>query len=78
MADARITHPIADNKLLIDDKEYFGLGIEKVIVGVETTDRDSNGNLRRESIINDSGLTEYRTAVEGQEIYCLRTQKHHP
>lgn len=86
-------HPIADNQLRIapkndnqtektqtDTKEYFGLGIAKIIVGVETQEIDpATGELRREIITNEnSGLNESRVAVESKEIYCLKTQKHHP
>ena len=78
MAETRITHPIADNKLLINEKEYFGLGITKVIIGVETTELGPDGEYRREIIRNERGLSEGRRAVEGQEVYNLSTQKHHP
>lgn len=86
-------HPIADNQLRIvpkndnqaektqtDTKEYFGLGIAKIIVGVETQEIDpATGDLRHEIITNEnSGLNESRVAVEAKEIYCLKTQKHHP
>ena len=70
-------HPIADNQIRINNKEYVGLGITKVMVGVETTDKE-NGELRTEIITNDRGLNERHIAVESQEIYHLKTQKHHP
>lgn len=74
MADNIITHPIADNKLLIGSKEYEGLGVSKIILGVETSDPN------RREIVQDpeTGLNYSRTAVEAQEIYCLKTQKHRP
>ena len=72
MAENIITHPIADNKLLIEEKEYIGLGVSKIIFGKE--------NLDRREILQDkeTGLNYSRTAVEAQEIYCLKTQKHRP
>lgn len=72
MPENIITHPIKDNKLIIDGKEYFGLGVEKIIVGVENPDR--------REILRDkaTGYNYSRTAVEAQEIYCLKTQRHHP
>ena len=72
MAENIITHPINDNKLLIENKEYTGLGVSKIIVGVENPDR-------REILQDkDTGLNYSRNAVEAQEIYCLKTQKHSP
>ena len=67
-----VHHEIQDNQLLIENKEYFGIGISKVIVGVE--------NPNRQEILQDpnTGLNYSRNAVEAQEVYNLRTQKHHP
>lgn len=67
-----VQHTIKDNQLRINNKEYVGLDIEKVIVGVENTER--------QEIVQDptSGLNYSRNAVEGQEVYKLSTQKHHP
>lgn len=52
-----VLHPIRDNQLMIDNKEFFGINISKVIVGVQN---DETGK------------------VDGQEIYNISTQKHHP
>lgn len=71
MTNKIVYHPIKDNSLRIENYEYTGLGLEKVIVGVENTDRT-------EIIVNNEGYNEARTAVEAQEIYCLKTQKHRP
>ena len=66
-----ILHQINDNQLLINDKEFFGLNISKVIVGVENPDRT-------ETLTDETTGTNYRRkAVEGQEIYNISTQKHH-
>ena len=72
MVDNIITHPIADNKLVIEGKEYTGLGVSKIIVGVENPDR--------REILQDkeTGLNYSRNAVEAEEVYCLKTQKHSP
>lgn len=71
------THPIADNQLRINNKEYIGLGINKVITGIETQDILQNGEKRTEIILNDQGLNERRIAIEEKEIYKLSSQKHH-
>lgn len=73
MATTKIVHhPIADNQLVIENKEYIGLGVERIIVGVENPNE-------REIIVNpNTGLNEARNRVEAQEIYCLKTQKHRP
>ena len=71
------THPIADNQLRINNKEYVGLGISKIVTGVETQDILQNGEKRTEIIINEQGLNERRIAIEEKEIYKLNTQKHH-
>ena len=82
MANERITHAIGDNKLLIkkdntsEVQEYFGLDVDKIIVGVETKELDENGNLKREIVQNSLGLNESRVAVEAQEIYNRKTRKH--
>ena len=72
MANNIVNHPIADNKLVIEGKEYTGFGATKIIVGVENPEK-------REIVTDkDSGLNYSRTAVEAQEVYCLKTQKHSP
>lgn len=72
MAENLITHPVVDNKLLINEKEYTGLGVSKIITGIE--------NPNRREILQDkeTSLNYSRTAVEAKEIYCLKTQKHSP
>jgi hypothetical protein len=78
MPDNIITHPIADNKLLIKDEktgkieEYTCFGATKIIVGVE--------NPERREILRDkeTGLHYSRNAVEAVEIYNLKTQRHRP
>jgi len=67
-----VLHPIRDNQLMINNKEFFGLNVSKVIVGVE--------NSERTELLTDpnTGLNYSRTAVEGQEIYNISSQKHHP
>lgn len=67
-----VQHTIKDNQLSINNKEYFGLNIDRIITGVENTDR--------QEILKDTttGLNYSRNAVEGQEIYKLSSQKHHP
>jgi hypothetical protein len=65
-----VTHKIADNQLIIENNEYIGLDIDKIIVGVENPNE-------REIIVNQqTGLNEARNRVEAQEIYCLKTKKH--
>lgn len=71
MASKIVYHPIKDNSLIIENKEYIGLGVAKIVVGVENPERT-------EIIVNEDGYNEARTAVEAQEIYCLKTQKHRP
>jgi hypothetical protein len=72
MATKIVTHPIADNQLRIENKEYIGLDVAKIIVGVENPNE-------REIILNpQTGFNEARNRVEAQEIYCLKTQKHRP
>ena len=71
MATKIVTHPIKDNSLIIENKEYTGLGVAKIVVGVENVNRT-------EIIVNNDGYNEARNAVEAQEIYCLKTQKHRP
>ena len=67
-----VTHPIADNQLRIENHEYIGLDVAKIIVGVENPNE-------REIILNpQTGYNEARNRVEAQEIYCLKTQKHRP
>lgn len=63
-----IQHQISDNRLYINNSEYIGLDVDKVIVGVE--------NPNRQEILKDSetGLNYSRNAVEGQEIYNRQTQ----
>ena len=72
MVDNIITHPIADNRLVIEGIAYTGLEVSKTIVGVENPDR--------REIIQDkeTGLNYSRNAVEAEEVYCLKTQKHSP
>lgn len=67
-----VHHKIDDNQLRINNKEYFGFHVHKVITGVE--------NENRQEIVQNpnTGLNYARNAVEGQEIYNLKTQKHHP
>ena len=67
-----VQHEIKDNLLIIDNKEYFPLGLSKIITGVE--------NENRQEILKDeeTGLNYSRNAVEGQEIFNLKNQKHHP
>lgn len=71
MANTIVYHPIADNSLIIENNEHTGLGIEKIIVGVENPER-------REILTDENGYNYARTAVEAQEIYCLKTQRHRP
>lgn len=72
MANKIVIHPIADNQLRIENSEYVGLGVTKIIVGVENPNE-------REIIVNpNTGLNEARNRVEAQEIYCLKTQRHRP
>lgn len=71
MASKIVYHPIKDNSLIIENKEYTGLGVAKIVVGVENPNQT-------EIIVNKDGYNEARTAVEAQEIYCLKTQKHRP
>ena len=52
-----IIHKIGDNQLMIDNKEFFGLNVPRVIVGVQN---------------------EQTGEAYGQEVYNLKTQKHHP
>ena len=69
------THPIADNQLRINNKEYVGLGISKIVTGVETQDILQNGEKRTEIIINEQGLNERRIAIEEKEIYKTYNKK---
>ena len=52
-----VLHPIRDNQLMIDNKEFFGINISKVIVGVHNEETGK---------------------VDGQELYNISTQNHHP
>jgi hypothetical protein len=78
MAENIITHPVADNKLLMPHKEtqhvteYTALGVSKIIVGIENPDR--------REILQDTetGLNYSRTAVEALEVYSLSAQRHSP
>ena len=45
MANKIVIHPIADNQLRIENSEYVGLGVTKIIVGVENPNE-------REIIVN--------------------------
>jgi hypothetical protein len=72
MASTIVTHKISDNQLRIENHEYTGLGVSKIIVGVENPDR-------RETLVDPTtGYNYARNAVEAQEIYCLKTQRHRP
>lgn len=81
MAEERVTHAIGDNRLVIQEdalsepKEYIGIDLDKIIVGVETSDLDRSGNPRREIVRNSRGLNEARVAIEAQEIYNRQTRK---
>lgn len=71
------THTISDNKLLVakedgTNSEYTGLGVSKIILGVENED-----GVREIQTDSSTGYNYSRVAVEAQEIYCLNTQKHH-
>lgn len=70
MTSKIVTHTIADNQLRIENAESIGLGVAKIIVGVENPNE-------REIIQNpQTGLNEARNKVEAQEIYNLKTKKH--
>lgn len=86
MSTPVVTHNIADNMLLIcpkqtaDDqaagiiaepKEHIALGVEQIFVGVENS--DTQKEIRTDS---ETGFNYARTAVEAQEIYNLKKQKH--
>ena len=72
MATKRVHHPIADNQLIIENNEYTGLGVAKIIVGVENPES-------RETLVDPvTGYKYARNTVETHEIYCLKTQKHRP
>lgn len=65
-----VTHKIEDHQLRIENAEYIGLDLAKIIVGVENPNE-------REIITNPStGLNEARNRVEAQEIYNFKTKKH--
>lgn len=81
MAYGRITRAVGENALLIkkddesESKEYVGLDVDRIIVGVETDEVDADGNQRREIVTNSLGLNEARVAVEAQEIYNAATRR---
>lgn len=65
-----VTHEIKDNQLRIENAEYVGLDLAKIIVGVENPNE-------REIITNPkTGLNEARNLVEAREIYNFKTKKH--
>ena len=64
------------DQLVINEKEYVGLGINQVIVGVESQQILSNGQPPQEIITREDGYRESRNLVEGKEIYNLRNPKH--
>jgi hypothetical protein len=65
-----VTHEIKDNQLRIENAEYIGLDLAKIIVGVK--------NPNEYEIVTNSrtGLNEARNRVEAQEIYNFKTKKH--
>lgn len=65
-----VTHTIADNQLRIDNSEAIGLGVTKIILGVE------NPNEREIIYNHQTELNEARNKVEAHEIYNLKTKKH--
>lgn len=72
MAKKIIIHPIQDNQIRINNKEYVGLDIDRIYVGVENPER-------QEIVKNpDTGLNYSRNAVEAVEVYNLSKQKHSP
>ena len=72
MATKRVHHPIADNQLIIENSEYTGLDVAKIIVGVENSEQ-------RETLVDPiTGYNYARNSVETHEIYCLKTQRHKP
>lgn len=72
MATKIVHHPIADNSLVIENSEYIGLGVAKIIVGIE--------NPEEREVVQDptTGYNYARNKVETQEVYCLKTQRHRP
>jgi len=71
MALKVVTHPISDNLLMTNNKETFILGAQKVIVGVNSGQQEIATN-------PDTGLNYLRDRIDGQTVYDLSTQKHHP
>ena len=75
MANELITHPIGDNKITIynpqtgETNEYIGIGLDRIIVGVENPDK--------RELLKDpaSGYNYSRNAVEAYEIYNRKTQQ---
>jgi hypothetical protein len=65
-----VTHEIKDNQLRIENGNYIGLDLAKIIVGVE------NPNEREIITNSQTGLNEARNRVEAQEIYNFKTKKH--
>jgi hypothetical protein len=70
MTSKIVTHEIKDNQLRIENGDYIGLDLAKIIVGVENLNE-------REIITNpDTGLNEARNRIEAQEVYNFKTKKH--
>ena len=71
MALKVVTHPVNDNILMTNNKETFILGAEKVIVGVDSGEMEIAQD-------PETGLNYQRKKIEGQTVYDLAAQKHHP
>ena len=67
-----VNHPAKDAKIKINECEYTALGLEKIMIGVENTER-------REVLVDEStGYNYARNAVETHELYNFKTKKHGP
>lgn len=70
MALRVVTHPVADNILMTNNKETFILGVNKVVVGV-------NSGEQVIATDPDTGLNYLKDRIDGQTVYDLSTQVHH-
>ena len=66
-----ITHPIGDNILMTNNHETVIIGATKVIVGVNSGEKE----IAKDPI---TGLNVERDRIDGQVVYDLSAQKHHP
>lgn len=65
-----VHHPVKDNSILIENKVYYGVNVDMIAAGVESSDPN-----RTEILKNDEGYFYSRVAVDAQEVFNRKTQK---